>query len=178
MALPVLNGRTIAAAVILITAATAKSAVAAAELGIATIIERDTALRRAGIDASCVLDVASHYRLDVGLLLSIVRTEGGRVGERSFNKNGTADFGPAQINSTWIRRFRERGIPASVELLENNACFNLFASGWILRYEIDRAPDIWTGIGNYHSRTKKHHQRYIKNVHANWLEIYRLASTQ
>ncbi|PKM46955.1 MAG: hypothetical protein CVV05_00635 [Gammaproteobacteria bacterium HGW-Gammaproteobacteria-1] len=93
-----------------------------------------------------------------------------------MNKNGTADFGPAQINSTWIRRFRDRGIPASADLLENHVCFNLYASGWILRYELDRAPDFWTGVGNYHSHTPEYNRSYIKRVRANWDAIYSLAT--
>jgi len=145
-------------------------------MDIPTLLARDKRLAHLRSHAHCVQEAVSYYKHDPGLFLAILRTENGRAGARSMNKNGTADFGPAQINSRWIRQFRERGIPASVDLLENHVCFNLYASGWILRYELDRAPDFWTGVGNYHSRTPEHHRRYIKLVHSNWDEIYRLAS--
>ena len=139
------------------------------------LLKQDPVLQPLAKEAACIVNVTRYYQLNLGQFLAILRTEGGRTGTRSLNKNGTYDYGPAQINSTWIHRFRKRGIHVTDDLLQNNACFNLYVSGWIQRYEMDRAPDYWTGVARYHSRDTKLQKIYLQKVYHNWHYIAKLA---
>ena len=139
------------------------------------ILSRDPVLRPLATEARCIVSVTRYYKLDLGQFLAIIRTERGKVGSRSLNKNGTYDYGPAQINSTWIHRFRKRGIQVTDDLLQNHACYNLYVSGWIQRSELDRDPNYWIGVARYHSRNPKLQKAYLQKVVQNWRHIADLA---
>jgi len=111
------------------------------------------------IDHSCVIGAAAYYRLPPELIVGIRIQEGGTVGRYSVNQNKTVDLGPMQINSMHVKTFAKYGI-TSKHLLDDE-CTNLYAGGWMLHQEIENAKgDMWRGIGNYHSRTPKFHNRY------------------
>lgn len=119
------------------------------------------------INHGCVIGAAAYYRLPPELIVAIRIQEAGTVGRYSVNKNGTVDLGPMQINSGNLRRFEKHGISGGQIL--GSECVNLYAGAWMLYDEIRRAPDMWTGIGNYHSRTAVYHNRYRASV-AKWIE--------
>ena len=142
---------------------------------LAALLRRDTVLHPLAGHARCVSGVVRHFDLyPTQLYLAVLRTEGGRPGQARRNGNGTWDYGPAQINSSWIPRLRRRGLPASATTLRHNTCFNLYVSGWILRRELDAAPDLWTGLLRYHSRTPVYQHRYLQRILDNWAALSRL----
>ena len=117
----------------------------------------------------CLVDVVHRYNLAPELMLAILATEGGRPGMAMLNTNGTHDFGPMQVNTIWVGELKNRlGIDVSADDIQNNACMNLHVGGWILADELSKADEFWTGVGNYHSRTPKYHNRYIRRVYNNW----------
>jgi hypothetical protein len=111
--------------------------------------------------------------LDPLLLLSVLKVESnGRVGIVSRNANGTDDLGPSQFNtSTWAKLLIEKyQIPR--EVLINDMCQSVRAMAFALRTEINGAGgDLWTGVGNYHSRTPKHHVKYVRLVYGAYKQM-------
>ncbi|MDL4860733.1 lytic transglycosylase domain-containing protein [Halomonas elongata] len=115
---------------------------------------------------ACVVTAAQRYHIPLRAMLGVLRTEGGAVGQRVGNTNGTDDHGPFQINTVWVQELEAFGYTA--EVLTNNYCASAMASAYILRHEINQADgDFWKGIGNYHSRTPRHHDRYVRKVYKN-----------
>ena len=64
-----------------------------------------------------------------------------------------------QVNTRWVRR---EGLNARD--LRDHGCYNLHVGAAILARELRAAPDLATGVGNYHSRTPRHHQRYQRSI--------------
>lgn len=116
----------------------------------------------------CMNEASQRYQLPVRVLVAIQKTEGGKLGQRVKNKNGTYDHGPFQINTVWMQRFSKFGY--TPDILTNNFCASAYASAYIIRYEINNAGgDFWKGVGNYHSKTPVHHNKYVQTVYNNSL---------
>lgn len=120
--------------------------------------------------AACVHSAATRYGLPPRLIMALLRVEGGRVGAVSKNSNASYDIGPMQINSIHLPRLAKLGIDA--DSLRNDGCINIHVGAWILRREIAGAPDVWTGIGRYHSRTPELNAKYQVKV---WRALERIA---
>lgn len=118
------------------------------------------------VTAQCVQAAAQHYHVPPSLILAILTTEGGQPGLASKNKNGTFDLGPMQVNTIWVKR---EGLSAAD--LRDNGCYNVHVGTAILAREILSAGEVATGIGNYHSRTPRFHDRYRKKVQQSWRSI-------
>ena len=116
---------------------------------------------------ACVVQAAADYSIPLRALLAVWLTEGGRPGTVSYNENNTADHGPFQINTTWLKRLNlQFGLTA--DQLVNDVCMSGRAAAYILRYEINAANgDFWSGVGHYHSHTKQYKARYIAAVYRN-----------
>lgn len=123
----------------------------------------------------CLYQEADRQKIPPELLLAVMRTEGGRMGEFSKNNNGTYDIGPMQINTTWLDRLaRQAGSTPQVvaSKLAYHGCWNMAVGAWILRSAIDEAPgDVWRGVGYYNSHTPKYAQAYTRKVQANYIKI-------
>lgn len=116
---------------------------------------------------ACVTQAAQDYSLPVRGLLAVWLTEGGVPGTISQNRNGTADYGPMQINTIWANKLEE-DFGITKEMLTDDFCMSIRAGAYILRYEINLAGgSFWDGVGHYHSRTPHHKNRYINTVYRN-----------
>jgi hypothetical protein len=93
------------------------------------------------------------------LIVAILATENGHPGLAVRNRNGTYDLGPMQVNTRWVQQER-----LNARELRDQGCYNVQVSTAILARELRAAPDLATGIGNYHSRTPRHHARYRARV--------------
>ena len=106
---------------------------------------------------ACMLATAQVYRLPPRVLPSIQAVEGGRPGTLHVNADGSADLGVMQINTRWIAPIARylRWQPGQVAArLTNDPCFNIAASGLILRGYLNEARgDLMTAVGYYHSHT-------------------------
>lgn len=114
------------------------------------------------VTVQCVMDASGRYKVSLAVLMAIMATEGGQVGQASVNKNGTRDNGPMQINTVWVKELKQYGITEQV--LKNNGCMNVMAGAWILSKHFSKFPP-WKAIGAYHSLTPHLNQAYQKRVY-------------
>lgn len=117
----------------------------------------------------CVISAAARYSIPVPVFQAVLRTEGGWVGLKKRNTNGSYDLGPAQINTIHLPELRQYGITETA--LANDICTNLHVAAYRLRSEINRVGEFWRGIGNYHSRTPKYHNIYLGKVRKHLAQI-------
>lgn len=117
---------------------------------------------------ACMVAVAQYYHLPPRVLPSIQAVEGGRPGIVSRNRNGTADLGVMQVNTSWVPRFAEawKLPPETVtRRLIADPCFNIAAAGAIMRiYLAEARGDVVRAVGYYHSHTPEHSGPYQMKV--------------
>jgi hypothetical protein len=120
--------------------------------------------------AMCLVFSADRYQVHEDVIQAVMEVEGGTPGLASRNSNGTHDYGRMQINTVWTRQFeKQHGISRSQ--LTNDDCLSVQGAAYIIRYEINRTGDFWAGVGNYHSRTPKYHDPYLRKVQAAYARI-------
>jgi hypothetical protein len=106
-------------------------------------------------------------------MLAVLKVESnGRTGIVARNTNGTDDLGPSQFNTdSWAKQLIVKyKIPR--EALIHDMCQSVRALGFALRTEINAAGgDLWKGLGNYHSRTPKHHEKYVGMVYGAYKQM-------
>ena len=117
---------------------------------------------------TCVISAANRFDLPVRALYALLKVEGGKIGSKNYNSNGTYDMGPMQINSIWLPTFRNY---LSEDEIIYDGCKNILAGAWILKAKILQAGDFWLGIGNYHSKTKHRNKWYQWQVYKASLSI-------
>jgi hypothetical protein len=115
------------------------------------------------VPVDCINIAAIQYHVPAVLIISVLKTEGGRLGDARLNKNGSIDYGPMQINSVWLDTLGKYGY--TVHDLQYDPCLNVSAGTWILAQAIaeDNTP-IWKGIGNYHSHSYAENLSYQYKV--------------
>ncbi|MDF2867743.1 MAG: trbN, partial [Gammaproteobacteria bacterium] len=82
------------------------------------------------VPIECINQAAISYYVPAALIISVLRTEGGRNGMAKSNKNGTFDYGPMQINTLWLDKIKSFGYTAHD--LQFNPCKNVEVGTWIL----------------------------------------------
>lgn len=128
-----------------------------------------------GVPVECINRAAMTYYVPAKMLIAVLITERGWPGLAKQNKNGTQDFGPMQINSTWLSKIAQYGYTAYQ--LQYDPCTNVNVGAWILSREIANKKDekseknVWDGVGNYHSHTPLYHNRYKATVNAYYLRL-------
>ncbi len=123
-----------------------------------------------GVPIECINQAAITYYVPAKVIISVIATEGGKVGLAKENKKGSYDYGPMQINSSWLPTMRKYGY--SEQLLRYDPCVNVMAGTWILSNKIAQSRDYWSGVANYHSVTPSLNARYKIKV----LNYYQLLS--
>lgn len=120
------------------------------------------------LTVQCVVDAAAAYHLPQAPLWAILRVEGGHIGQAVRNTNGSLDFGPFQVNSSWVPAFRVYWkLPSNavtVAQLRDNGCWNAYAAAAILRVYVDQSHDLGVAIGWYNSHTPYFSQQYRQKV--------------
>lgn len=89
----------------------------------------------------CIALASSRYAVPELLLHAILAKENGRTGRCTRNSNGTSDCGLAQINTSWAAFFAKQGVPPAQVFF--NACTNIAASAYILKYHFIRKGQSW-----------------------------------
>ena len=106
---------------------------------------------------ACMIATAHAYHFPLPVLQGIHSVEGGKVGTVALNKNGTADLGLMQVNTSWLPVLSyATGLSPSVlrSRLTNDACFSIAMAGSILDlYRQETHGDVWKAVGFYHSHT-------------------------
>jgi hypothetical protein len=128
------------------------------------------------VPIECINQAAVNYYVPAALIISVLRTEGGRNGMAKPNKNGSFDYGPMQINTLWLDKIKPFGY--TVHDLQFNPCKNVAVGAWILSQSIANATNFGTGVGDYHSHTLPLNQRYRVKVVQHYKLINSVINTQ
>lgn len=104
-----------------------------------------------GVPIECINQASMQYLVPAPLIIAVLTTEGGKVGDANPNINGTFDYGPMQINSVWLSKIKPYGY--SKEQIQFDPCINVSVGAWILSQAIADGRTLWDGVGNYHSHT-------------------------
>jgi hypothetical protein len=100
------------------------------------------------------------------IILGLLRTEGGHLGEESRNTDGSYDLGPMQINNkAWLATVAKMHFNGDQDLayraLRDHGCYNVHIGTWIYRQALDEAHGNYAeAIGLYHSHTASFKERY------------------
>lgn len=111
----------------------------------------------------CIVEAAQCFKINPLLIKAIVWQES-RNRQQAMNRNAnrTVDVGIMQINTVHFKALKSLGIDET--LLRENSCANVFSGAWVLKQSFERYGYTWDGIGNYHSKTPEHHDRYVKKI--------------
>lgn len=123
---------------------------------------------------TCINQAAIIYHISTTLILAVMKKENGRNGQEVRNKNGTYDLGIMQVNSRWLPTLARYGYTR--DDIQFDPCKNLMAGSWILANSFADGKTLWSGIGNYHSRTPVHNQSYRNSIYVNYQKLYSIIS--
>jgi hypothetical protein len=117
--------------------------------------------------ARCIQKAAAGRSWMERTLWGLYDQEGGWVGARIPNRDGSHDLGPLQINSWWVPRIarligRTQGQVA--HWLQHDACFNVATARWIYLTGLAASRDYWRAVGLYHSPTPARQIIYMRSV--------------
>lgn len=111
----------------------------------------------------CITEAAKCFQINPMVIKAIIWQESKNQLEKvNLNKNRTIDVGVMQINTIHFKSLNALGL--NEDLLRKNSCANVFAGAWVLRNNIDHYGYTWRGIGNYHSKTPVHHDKYVQRI--------------
>ncbi len=122
------------------------------------------------LSLSCLAAAAMAYHVSMPALQAIRTVEGGQQRQEVCqNYDGSCDLGPFQVNDkVWVHTLA-RALRADQESVRRNlrddGCWNAQVASWILKLELDQAGgDLQAAIGNYHSRWRAEHDRYLRKI--------------
>ncbi|MFM0265567.1 lytic transglycosylase domain-containing protein [Paraburkholderia sediminicola] len=118
---------------------------------------------------TCIQQAVQEYGTHPDLIRAVMAQEAGEVGQVRFNKDGSFDMGPMQVNSVHLPELARFGI--TKEMLTNNECLNIVIGTYYLQLAIMKSGDFWVGVGNYHSRTPDKNVGYQVRVWNHLLQI-------
>lgn len=112
----------------------------------------------------CVSKASTAYGIHPIIIKSLIAVEGGQIGTKSRNTNGSFDMGVMQINTIHTPDIQKKLGFTNAELI-SDPCKNIMAGTWILWQRIQESPKkIWVAVGNYHSKTPWYRHNYLKKV--------------
>ena len=114
------------------------------------------------VPIECINQAAITYHVPATMIITILKTEGGKNGEANKNKDGSYDYGSMQINSCWLEKIGSYGYTR--QDIQYKPCVNVAVGAWILAQSIASGKNIWHGVGNYHSHTPVFNQVYSEKV--------------
>jgi soluble lytic murein transglycosylase-like protein len=104
----------------------------------------------------------SYYNIPPLLLINIATIESaGNPNAIRINDNGTKDYGLMQINSIHFKELSRWGITESNIL---NPQINIYAGSWLLSEHIKERGFNLQAIGNYHSKTQVHKEKWLRRL--------------
>jgi soluble lytic murein transglycosylase-like protein len=107
-------------------------------------------------------EAGRHYNIPPLLLKNIATIESsGNPNAIRINDNGTKDYGLMQINSIHFRQLSRWGIN------ERNIMdpkINIFVGSWLLSEHIKERGFNLQAIGNYHSKTQLHKEKWLRRL--------------
>lgn len=135
--------------------------------GSSAATRHDASLSEERLIAACIRRAAQGHGWLEKTLWGLRDQEAGWIGAEIRNRNGTADLGPLQINSSWesvIALDLGRNPRDIHRRLRDDPCFNAGAAAWIFLSGYAYSRDYWSAVGAYHSPTKWRAVSYIRSV--------------
>lgn len=114
------------------------------------------------VPVECINQAAIEYHIPATVIIAVLETENGRAGEANPNANGTADYGPMQINTVWLEKLHAYGVTRPQ--IQYDPCVNVAVGAWILSQAVANSGNRWIGVGNYHSCTAALNEQYRLKV--------------
>lgn len=105
-----------------------------------------------GVPLHCIRSAAHRYGLSTPILVAVLRTEGGRPGTVAPDPNGTADLGPAQVNTCHLPALEASGY--SFRALADDACANVAAGAWIFARCLASTGDVLNAAACYNAGSR------------------------
>lgn len=123
------------------------------------------------VTGNCLEYAAKRFGVPIEALFLVLDIERGNVGKISYNKNGSYDMGPMQINSCHLETFQQAGI--SRDMILYNGCINILAGAYLLfGHAKSVKTDNWLEIiGRYHSRTPEKKAKYQAAAIKRWNQM-------
>ena len=121
------------------------------------------------VPIQCIHQAAVAYQVPAKLIISVLKTENGRIGMANKNKNGTYDYGPMQINGMWLATINKYGYTAND--IQYDACDNVKVGAWILAQKINGEDQVWRGVGDYHSKRVEINSGYADRVYEGYSKL-------
>lgn len=128
-----------------------------------------------GVPIECINKAAITYRVPAQLIVSVLLTEGGKVGSMTPNQNGTFDYGPMQINTVWLDKIKPYGF--TEHAIQYDPCVNVWVGTWILGQRIASTTDLWYGVGSYNSYSLPQNYHYKNKVSGIYSLLHRYLAT-
>ena len=130
------------------------------------------------VTAECVIQAGRLQSIPPPLILGLLKTEGGRLGSESVNRNGSVDLGPMQVNDrVWVPKLAEmhfrgdRG--AAYAALRDHGCYSVHIGTWILRQYVDEAGGNYAeAIGLYNSHNEGPKRAYQARFARNFRQLF------
>jgi soluble lytic murein transglycosylase-like protein len=116
------------------------------------------------IEVPCIEEAAAFHGVSSMLLRAIIYHESrGNPAAIGRNTNGSVDVGLGQMNSIHFPELARYGI-APGHLL--NGCVNTYVAAWHLSKQVRAYGNTWIAVGNYHSKTPVHRDRYAGQIYS------------
>ncbi len=116
----------------------------------------------------CFDEAGKRYNVSPTILKAIAQVESNLnpLAINKHNRNGSADYGLMQINTSWLKKLSQHNI--STDDLLNNACLNVNIGAWILALNFQSHGYNWNSVGAYnagfHKDRQKQRNTYINKV--------------
>ena len=130
------------------------------------------------VTPQCVLQAAQLQQIPPHIILGLLKTEGGHLGEESRNTNGSYDLGPMQINDrTWVPKLAAMHFngneSAAYAALRDWGCYSVHVGAWIFRQYLDEAHGNYAdAVGYYNSHNEGPKLAYQRKFTRNFMELF------
>lgn len=130
------------------------------------------------VTEQCVMAASGAFNIPYRIILGFLKTEGGRLGMESPNRNGTYDLGPMQVNSgVWVPRLARMHFHgdegAAWAALRDHGCYNIVIGTWIYRQYVDEAHgDLADAVGLYNSHNQGPKRAYQVRFAQNFARLF------
>jgi len=130
------------------------------------LLYKKTPLKKYEKFKNCIFWQSQNFNVNELVLMSVLLAEYGDEQSKIKNKNKSYDYGFMQINDARSDELISLGY--DLNEVRTDGCKNIEAGTHILSLEIERAGDLWLGVGRYHYNEKgeypRHHYKYRARV--------------
>ena len=126
------------------------------------------------VTLACILHASVLQQIPDVLVMALLKTEGGTVGQWTTNTDGSHDLGPMQINDrTWLQKIANMQFSGNRQVaaqdLIYDGCYNVQVGAYIFAgYLKDANGDYGKAIGFYNSHTPlladEYRRRFLESL--------------